>query len=238
MEPTLYQWIHCRHGQPRLVADHLTLLRRAARALFGWEYRPDEAAVVAQLRQRVAAERLPDGCSTFVRVELSADRILRLTTVEVSLYDGYALRSLHPRTLTLPYAYPLDERWTTAAEAADRLTEEVARSRGADGAIRCNEAGHCLGWGAAQLFALRDGVMACGEEPQTAEAKLLAVVADRLGLQLRITPLTFDALKGYDELLAVDHRGITTFASCNGHPFIRLKAERLADAMERVVTVR
>lgn len=237
MEPTLYQWIHCRYGRIRRLTEHVALLRQTARTLFGWTVRPDLAALEAEIGRRVKAQQQPASFSHFVRLELTAVA-WRLTAVETSLYDGYALRSLHPQAITLPYDHPFGVSWTTAAEAADRVAEEAARAHGAEAAIRCNGEGTCLGWGAAPLFALHDNELTTAETPRSVEGGLLLEAAQRLGLHPTIAPLHRGALSRYDELLAVDHRGITAFGRCDGHPFITLKAERLATEMERLVSVR
>lgn len=238
MEPTLYQYIHCRHGVPRQLGEHLDLLRAAASALFNLTPSLDERKVHEAIAQRIAAERYPASISLFVRIELSSTGELTLRSVEPSLYDGYTLRSLHPATTPLIYDHPCHIRWTTAAEAADRLAEEVARAHGADGALRCTADKIVLGWGAAPLFALRSRELHTSEEPQTVEARLFVRAAEQLGIKLHIHPLHTEELPRYDELLAVDHRGITAIGSCDGQPFIALKAERIAAEMERIVTAR
>lgn len=238
MEPTLYQWIHCRYGRPRFVEEHLKVLQGAFCALFDSTPALDTAALTAEIEQRTAAEGLPASLSVFVRVELHCDGALRIVRVEPSLYDGYALRSLHPTVRTLRYDHPFGVRWTTAAEAADRLSEEVARAEGADNALRCTADGRCLGLGAAPLFALHNRRVTTPEEPQTVEARLFVRAAERLGLMVQIAPIGEAELPRYEELLTVDHRGITALSACNGHPFIMLKSEQIAAEMERLVTAR
>ncbi|MDE7123278.1 MAG: branched-chain amino acid aminotransferase, partial [Alistipes sp.] len=106
-EPYLYQTIHLRGSRPLRVARHAELLGAWAAALFGIRYAP---AVVA-LERRIAAlaerERYPRDLSSFVRLELTADGTERLLPAGVSLYEGFALRSIAPDAVTVDFAAPL-----------------------------------------------------------------------------------------------------------------------------------
>lgn len=124
---------------------------------------------------------------------------------------------------------------TSASEAEDALVRAVARRLGADEAIRCDAAGVCRSLGEAPLFAVRDGVL-YGDRSSavrfSAEAEPLwrAAAAERIRTVDR--PLLREETGCFDELFAVDHRGITALARCDGHPYMALVAERLAKALE------
>ncbi|MBD9301091.1 MAG: branched-chain amino acid aminotransferase, partial [Alistipes senegalensis] len=115
----LYQTVHLARGRARNAEAHAARLDAASRELFGRGYAP--ARLAARIEALAAAERYPTGVSGFVRIELGADGEEHLTPAGVSLYDGYALRSLQPEAVTLRYDLPLTEAPPSAREAAAQL---------------------------------------------------------------------------------------------------------------------
>lgn len=236
--PALYQIVHCRRNRPRLVEEHLALLGRGAQALWGVRPTLQAESIAAAIEALLQREHYTTAVSAFVRINLTSDGAVTLTAEESSLYDGYALRSLHPDACTLHYELPFAQPATTAGEACHALAEEMARSRGYEAAVRCNQAGVCLAMGEAPLFAIGNGELFTSEEPYTVEAKVVALAAERLRMRLHIHPLHRTELHRYEELFAVDHRGLTALAHCDERPFMTLRAERLARAMEQLVSAR
>ena len=239
MQPSaLFQQIHVAHGRPRLVAEHVALLERAARRLFGLQARLSAADLEREIVAFVARKRLPDAVSSFVRLELTEEGQMRLLEGGVSLYAGYAVRSIRPQTFSLVYELPLEEWTSVAAESVHDLMRSYARGRGLDGVVQVDRLDRCLALGGAQLFAFREGVLLCAVEPQTVEAKLLALAADRLHIALEVGALNRAELARCDELFAVDVQGITSVARCDRYSFMSLRVERLAEEMERLVSAR
>lgn len=234
----LLQIIHLAEGRPRLVGEHVAWLDRASRALFGRAYQPDIEALQRRLVALAEREHYPSAVSGFVRVEIDEEGREQLIPLGTSLYAGYALRSLRPTALTIPYELPLQIAGSTAAEAAHELARCVARRHEADEALRINEEGICCSLGAAELFALRGGELYTSFEPRTVEGRLLLQAAETLQMRWQVAPVRVAELGHFDELFAVDYRGITALASCDGHAFMSLRAERLAVAMERLATAR
>ncbi len=241
MEPFVYRTIHLYGGRVRLLDEQLNLLERAAAELCGVRYRPERAAAAERLLAAARRERYPAGVSGFVRIEVTASGEERLRPCGTSLYAGYALRSLRLEAVTLLYDRLFGEALTSASEAEDALARAVARRLGADEAVRCDAAGVCRSLGDAPLFAVRDGVL-YGDRTAavrfSAEAELLwrAAAAERICTADR--PLLREETGGFDELFAVDPRGITALARCDGHPYMALVAERLAKALEAAVRER
>ena len=123
-ELCLYQTVHVARGRARNVAAHAALLDAASRALFGRPYAPDPARLAARIEALAAAERYPAGVSGFVRLELTPEGGERLLAAGISLYDGYALRSLSPAAVTLRYDPLCPEAPTSAREAAELLAAD------------------------------------------------------------------------------------------------------------------
>lgn len=235
MEPFVYQTIHLFEGRARLLDDHLAVLERTAAALFGVRCRVERAETERRLTETVRRERYPAGVSGFVRIEATATGAVRLRPCGPSLYAGYAVRSLRPEAVTIPCERLLTPWPTSASEAADALLLAAARRAGADAAVRCDADGRCRAIGDAPLFAVRDGAVFGEADHPSVEAALLLRALARGGIRFVGEPLRRGTLGGYDELFAVDHRGITALSRCDGHPCMAIVVERLAAAMEAAV---
>ena len=226
----LYQTVHLARGRARNVEAHAARLDAASRELFGRGYAP--ARLAARIEALAAAERYPTGVSGFVRIELGADGEERLTPAGVSLYDGYALRSLQPEAVTLRYDLPLTEAPTSAREAAAQLARHMAERAGADVAVRCDREGILREADDAPLFAVAGHTVLAAPGTQSVERELAVRAVRAAGLELREEPFGCGELPRIDELFFADHRGITALARCDGQPLMSLIAERIAFVME------
>ena len=167
-----------------------------------------------------------------MRLELAPDGREELLAAGTSLYDGYALRSLMPEAATVRYDLPLTDAPTTLREAAVALADLEAARRGATKAVRCTADGTLLSADDAPLFAVSGHTLLAPPAPASVEGALLREAARRIGLTLREEPVRCGDLRRLDELLYVDHRGITALSRCDGIPFMSLTAERLAESLE------
>ena len=226
----LYQTVHLARGRARNAEAHAARLDAASRELFGRGYAP--ARLAARIEALAAAERYPTGVSGFVRIELGADGEERLTPAGVSLYDGYALRSLQPEAVTLRYDLPLTEAPTSAREAAAQLARRMAERAGADVAVRCDREGILREADDAPLFAVAGHTVLAAPGTQSVERELAVRAVRAAGLELREEPFGCGELPRIDELFFADHRGITALARCDGQPLRSLIAERIALVME------
>ena len=226
----LYQTVHLARGRARNAEAHAARLDAASRELFGRGYAP--ARLAARIEALAAAERYPTGVSGFVRIELGADGEERLTPAGVSLYDGYALRSLQPEAVTLRYDLPLTEAPTSAREAAAQLARRMAERAGADVAVRCDREGILREADDAPLFAVAGHPVLAAPGTQSVERELAVRAVRAAGLELREEPFGCGELPRIDELFFADHRGITALARCDGQPLMSLIAERIALVME------
>lgn len=226
----LYQTVHLARGRARNAEAHAARLDAASRELFGRGYAP--ARLAARIEALAAAERYPTGVSGFVRIELGADGEERLTPAGVSLYDGYALRSLQPEAVTLRYDLPLTEAPTSAREAAAQLARRMAEHAGADVAVRCDREGILREADDAPLFAVAGHTVLAAPGTQSVERELAVRAVRAAGLELCEEPFGCGELPRIDELFFADHRGITALARCDGQPLMSLIAERIALVME------
>ena len=231
-ELCLYQTVHVARGRARNVAAHAALLDAASRALFGRPYAPDPARLAARIEALAAAERYPAGVSGFVRLELTPEGGERLLAAGISLYDGYALRSLSPAAVTLRYDPLCPEAPTSAREAAELLAARLAALRGAAAAGRCDAEERLLTADGAPLFTVRGHTVYTAPAPASVEGCVAREAVRTAGLTLREEPLRRRERPRAEELFYADHRGITALSRCDGQPLMTLVAERVAEALE------
>ena len=234
--PCLYQTVHVLDGRALFLREHLTLLERWGRYLFGLHPELDEGAIAA----RIASLAAPHGCdrSQFVRLTLATgDGRFEIGHAGVSLYRGYDLRSLTPDAVTLRYETPLFDVPTSAREAADALAAGLARRAGASVAVRCNGEGMVLAADGAPLFAVRGRNVRTSPAVRSVERDICLKAIRTAGLRVDIAPLRQEELRRCDEVFYFDHRGVTALGHCDGVPYMSLIAERIARAATRILSV-
>lgn len=228
----LYQTLHVARGRVRNLAAHAALLDAAAREVFGLRYTPDLPRLAGRVEALTVAEHYPRTVSGFVRLELTPDGQDRLLPAGVSLYDGYALRTLTPDAVLVDCEVPVSQAPTTAREAASQLADCMARRTGAAVAVCCDRDGILRMADDAPLFGVRGKALIPGADFPSVERDLVLRTAHDTGLRLSPERLSRELLPRLDELFYADHRGITALAHCDGWPLMALSAERIAAAME------
>ena len=203
-EVYLYQTVHVLDGECLCLREHLAVLDRWSRTLFGCPG-PQDAREVG-----TAVAAVVEG---------------------VSLYRGYDLRSLMPEAVTLQYEPPLFDAPTSAREAAVELARQYAGLQGASVAVRCDRNGTLMAADEAALFAIR-GRRVYAPPGEASIGRSLAVRSIRAaGLELAASPVGRDDLPRMDELFFIDHRGVTALSRCDGQPYMAIFAERIAGAL-------
>ena len=259
--PAPYQIVHLARGRARNLAAHAALLDAASRYLFGRGYAPDLQRLAERIAAVAAAEHYPAAVSGFVRIELTEAGGERLTAAGVSLYDGYAYRSVQPAAVTVHYENPFTSAPTSVREAAAAWARRAAERAGAEVAIRCDAAGIFHEAEDAPLFAIVGRTVLAAPGPESVERAITRRAVQAAGLEYREEPFGIGELRGapsagaargglfngtadheglfagvgnrrIDELFFTDHRGITSLSHCNGLPLMTFLAERIAKALE------
>ncbi len=233
MELHIRQTVHTLRGEARLIEEHWKLLSSASREIFGAPC----TFSAEELRQRVEEvahdEEFPNGVSGFVKVLLKSPSEVTLHGAGVSLYCGYAHRSIEPTTITLDYTTPLSNYPTSAHYAVEALATPFARQRGADLAVSVGNEGLVGGCDGTTLFALQAHTL-FRSQYQSVEGDLVARVAQGMGLSLSREPLTREHLHSADELFYIDHRGVSSIRSCDNTPYMSIIAEQIAERIEAI----
>lgn len=229
--PYLYQWVHILAGQPLHLEAHLHRLAAGYRCLAGRDLRCDPAEVIRRIGTLLGANRYPAGGSSFIRLRLYLCGRLAILPGGISLYTGYALRSLRPAATVLRSEVPFNELPTAAREATAQVNRQLAASAGAQVAIRCDADGRLRDADDAPLFAVRGLELFTPPAPASVESQVAREAIEAAGLTLHEEPLTPASLCSCDELFYFDHRGITSVRCCDGTLYMDLVAGRIARAL-------
>lgn len=228
----LYQTVHLARGRARNVAGHIAVLDAASRELFGRPYAPAAERLAKRIETLSAAERYPAGVSGFVRIELDPDGTERLLPAGVSLYDGYAFRSLQPEAVTVGYDLTLSEAPTSAREAAAQLARQAGRTARGGSRRALRQRGYSPLGRRRAAAGHRRPHRPDGPRPASVERRLAMLAVRAAGLELREEAFGRADLPSLDELFFADHRGVTSLSRCDGQPLMTFVAERIAEAME------
>lgn len=228
----LYQTVHVARGRALHVAEHAAVLDAASREWFGRPYTPSPGALRTRIELLAEKEHYPTAVSGFVRIELRPDGEDRLLPVGISLYDGYAYRSVQPTAVAVDYENPFTSAPTSVREAAAAWARRAAERAGAEVAIRCDAAGHFREAEGAPLFAIAGRTVLEAPGPESVERSITREAVRRAGMELRKEEFGLGNLSRIEELFFTDHRGITSLSRCNGVPLMTFLAERIAAALE------
>lgn len=184
----LYQTVHVARGRALHVAEHAAVLDAASREWFGRPYTPSPGALRTRIEILAETEHYPTAVSGFVRIEWRPDGEERLLPVGVSLYDGYAYRSVQPAAVSVRYENPFSEAPTSVREAAAAWARRAAERAGAEVAIRCDAAGIFHEAEDAPLFAIAGRTVLAAPGPESVERAITREAVRKAGLEFREEP--------------------------------------------------
>lgn len=192
----LYQTVHVARGRALHVAEHAAVLDAASREWFGRPYTPSPGALRTRIELLAEKEHYPTAVSGFVRIELRPDGEERLLPAGISLYDGYAYRSVQPAAVTVHYENPFTSAPTSVREAAAAWARRVAERAGAEVAIRCDAAGIFHEAEDAPLFAIVGRTVLAAPGPESVERAITRRAVQAAGLEYREEPFGIGELRG------------------------------------------
>lgn len=168
----------------------------------------------------------------------------------VSLYDGYALRSLRPAAAVVNYGVPYPEYPTSAREAACMLAlqaavtadnraaeadiERAAVRTGVQAVIRCDGEGFVHVCDEAPLFAVKGKKVYTPPAPPSVERELAYRAVEAACLPLLELEIGREQLARFDEIFYVDHRGLTSLSACEGQLYAAIITERIARVLNKL----
>lgn len=226
----LYQRMRTIDGRALHLDAHLAVLDEGVHTLFGRTLRLSKERVAAEVAELLHLNGYPSGGAT-VTLRIYADGTRLLAADGVSLYRGYALRSLRPAAAVVPCSCYRAEWPTSVRYETVRWARTEAQRCGARVALWCDADGLLRRADDAPLFAVRDDVIHASSDSVEVEYQLVLDAARAAGIRVTGRPVEAAQLDRYDELFSFDCEGVCAIASCGGRLYLSLTAERIACAL-------
>ncbi|MEG2365795.1 MAG: aminotransferase class IV [Alistipes sp.] len=227
-EAYLYQTVHTLGGRPLYLSEHIAVLDRASRALFGRPFALDATLLTSQITTLLTTHQAPTSCSVFVQIRSFFSGDVQLLLAGKSLYYGYDLRSLHPEALTMRYELPFGDYPTSARKALAALAHTQAERHHVQSVVRFDATGVVNTCDDAPLFGVAGDKLYTSPAPPSVEGRVAATCIAAAKFELVVQPILHEQLALFDELFYFDHRGITSLARCDGNPLMSIVTERVA----------
>ncbi len=232
---TIYQIIHTLDGRIYHLEEHLTLLFEGYYELFGKGIKLVKSRIEQQIAELLKRSRCPRGVSLFVRLALNSEGEISLQEHERSLYKGYTLRCIRPRTATVEFAIPYGIYPTSIRDSLTAFANYAATKLGGDLALRLS--GNVVdAINGAQIFALSTKGLITAADSHSVEHRLTKEVARKLDITIIERPILISELPSFDELFFVDHYGVTSIRSCNGSHYMSNAATTIATQLSKITS--
>ncbi len=228
---SVYQIIHTLDGEIFHLEEHLKRLFEAYYQVFSGYIKLDEKQIRTQILDRLNAARAPRTISLFVQISVYQGGQIKIEKPQRSLYKGYTLRCIVPRAALVNFSLPHVYAPTSIRRELTEYSNEEARKRGGEVALRVDAEQVDL-INCAQIFMVTERGVATAALSHSVEHALAKRAALQLGLTILEGPILCDELPTADELFYADHNGITSIKSCCSRYYMSITAAAIAAQME------
>ncbi len=190
--------------------------------------RLDDEQITRDIIDLLRLQRVTRSVSVFVELRVDIDQSVELDVCGVSLYDGYAMRSITPRASLVTLNSPFGLSPSTARRAALSFAEDIARNLGGEIAIECDRAGQLLSLGGASLFGVVGHRLIASTAIHSVERDLIIATATSLSIEIEQRPIMRSELYTLDELFGCDHQGVISTSSYGDQPYMSIIAQKIA----------
>lgn len=214
--PFVYQTMVCKGFSPIDTDRYVCLLEEAYCRVFNETIHLDPASVGDGVRRRLAREGYHENAMNFISVRVYDGMEVRLVPCGTSMYESWGLRALRPSAIAFMDAcFPELEYSSLCLSCASFMNMSAARN-GARVGIALDSRGKVLGVGHRPLVAVIDGNVIVQKCPSGVEMRLFAEAVRHTGRIARSGDLNHEDLRQADELMYIDHEGLTSISSCDG----------------------
>lgn len=180
--------------------------------------------IVALLR----SQRVTRSVSVFVELRVDIEQEVEIVVCGISLYDGYAMRSITPRAEVVTFTSPYGLMPNTARRSALSFAADIAHNIGGEIAIECGVDGRLLSLDGAALFGVVGRRVIVSRAFESVERGLVVAVARSLGLDVEERDIVRGDLCELDELFGCDHQGVIAVSRYGDHPYMTIIAQKIA----------
>ncbi len=227
----IYQTIHTLAHHPLSVSLHCRIAERHFLDTFFRPLRLDDESIHNEIVELLRRERVTRELSVFVELRIDIEGEIELTMSGVSLYDGYAMRSISPRVQAIVVDSPFGLMPNSARRETIDFANEIARNLGAEMALECDTKGVVHSLGGTALFGVVGRRIIASRSFDSVERRLVIEAAEELNLEVEQRYITRVELHQLDELFGVDHQGVIAASSYGDHLYMKIMAEKIASRL-------
>ncbi len=229
----LYQTIHTLAHYPLYVAEHCRILEQDFLELYFRPLTLDEEAIRAQIIELLDGRCVTTERSVFVELRIDIDQNCEIVLGDVSLYEGYAFRSVQPSAQIVVFDSPFGLFPTSARRVALSFADDLARNLGGDIAIECGRDSVVRSMAGATLFGISKSRMIASTTLNRVERDLVIEAAQSLNITVEQREIKRSELPDFDELFGCDHRGITSISKYNNYRYMSIVAKKIATLLSQ-----
>ncbi len=232
----LYQMIHTIGHTPLYVDRHCRLLEGAYLNLCLHPLHLDDKSIAEEICALLTQSCATKEFSIYVelRVMMSGEHHIHID--QISIYEGYTLRCLTPRSQLVDFRSPFGTLPTNARRTAVELANEVAQNLGGDVAVEYQSEvsdGELYSISGCAPFMVVGRTLHTPTAVDSVERELVIDHTRECGFQVMERPIHISELFSADELFYVDHYGITAVRWFDRRSYVDTISSRIADSMAK-----
>lgn len=235
----VYQTLFVSDYRPRLLADHLELLRAAALRLYDRAPALGEKELPELIRGLLLRNHYPAGyCEVDIRFRVcDGTAHTFLTAGPIAIYNGRELTGARPRAIVTGYDIPFEGIRTGFSRSAAEYAAGYARRHGADTAIRSRRSGEITGVGEWPFFGVRNREIVTppldSATHDSVERRLVLEAAARRHIPVCEEAISHHDLTSFSEMFYCAPQGLTAIDSCGTVKYLRGMVVLIAEELGR-----
>lgn len=234
----VYAAVNTLGHKPLYLERHLHYAASSYEKLYGKKPELDMGKISFQIPKLLYENRLParsNIVNIYLLPEYGEKRTKKPTVImsvaKTTVYQGYELLSLRPKSVVANYEIPFAEHRTAVSLTAAGYMDEFAARSGAHISLRTNRSGNLVSAGDYPVFAVKQGKVMTPEAARGAgesvERELMVKACERASVELEERDIAFGELPDIEEIMVFNHSGIQSVLSCGGMYFYNLTALEL-----------
>lgn len=171
--------------------------------------------------------------SVFVELRVDIEQEYELIISDISLYDGYAFRSIQPTAQCVIFDSPFGLFSTSARREALAFADDIAKNLGGEIPLECNRQGVIYSAEGATICAITRRKIVVSPMIRSVERELVINAAKLNNLEIEERDIKRSELPHFDEIFYCDHRGITAISGYEHYRYMSIIAEKIAIGMSQ-----
>lgn len=193
----------------------------------------DPIEITEKITELLAKEHVTREVSVFVELRVDIEQEYEVVISGISLYNGYAFRSIQPTAQCVIFDSPFGLFSTSARREALAFANDIAKNLGGEIPLECNHKGVIYSAEGATICAIIRRTIIVSPTIQSVERELVLNAAKQNNLQIEERDIMRSELPHFDEVFYCDHRGITAISGYEHYRYMSIIAEKISNGMSQ-----